>query len=108
MVIRSLFNFYISLILICSLAALNKSSKMEKTKMEKQIVQMLRRSSHRIKKTRKKKIEMMKFLALILDLLTRLTHTLNFSFCYLLVAFKKSVFRRELSFELPSMNHRVI
>ena len=40
-VIRSLVNFYFSLMVICSLAASNKSLKRKATEIEKQIVEVL-------------------------------------------------------------------
>ena len=41
MVIRSLVNLYISLMVICSLATLNKSSKTKETAIQIQIVEVL-------------------------------------------------------------------
>ena len=80
MVIRSLVSLYISLMVICSLATTNKSSKTKETVIQKQIVEMLQQErwtrtaeSIKYKKRGKYKIGMMKFLALTLYLPARLT-----------------------------------
>ena len=61
---------------ICSLDALKKSSKKKETKIKKEIVEVLQQASYRRKRTGKLKIGMMKFLALTLYLLARITLTL--------------------------------
>ena len=57
------------------LAALNKSLKTKETKIQKQIVKVLQQASDRRKKRGKYGIRIMKFLALTLYLLARLTKT---------------------------------
>ena len=61
---------------ICSLDALKKSSKKKQTRIKKEIVDMLQQASYRRRRTGKLKIGMMKFLALTLYLLARITLTL--------------------------------
>ena len=61
---------------ICSLDALKKSSKKKQTRTKKEIVDMLQQASYRRRRTGKLKIGMMKFLALTLYLLARITLTL--------------------------------
>ena len=61
---------------ICSLDALKKSSKKKQTRIKKEIVDMLQQASYRRRRTGKLKIGMMKFLALTLYLLVRITLTL--------------------------------
>ena len=61
---------------ICSLDALKKSSKRKETRIKKEIVEVLQQASYRRKRIGKLKIEMMKFLALTLYLLVRITRTL--------------------------------
>ena len=61
---------------ICSLDALKKSSKKKQTRIKKEIVDMLQQASYRRRRTGKLKIGMMKFLALTLYLLARMTLTL--------------------------------
>ena len=58
---------------ICSLDVLKKSLKKKDTRIKKEIVEVLQQASYRRKKTRNKKFGMMKFLALTLYLLARIT-----------------------------------
>ena len=60
----------------CSLDAMKKSSKKKETRMKKEIVEVLQQPSYRKKRTGNYKIGMMKFLALTLYLLARITLTL--------------------------------
>ena len=60
----------------CSLDAFKKSSKKKETRIKKEIAEVLQHASYRRKRTGNKKIGMMKFLALILYLLIRITKTL--------------------------------
>ena len=75
-------NFYISVIAICSLDALKKSSKKKETGTEKEMIELLQQASDHRKKAGKKKIGMMKFLALNLYL-PRLTVTLTSAFAFI-------------------------
>ena len=61
---------------ICSLDALKKSSKKEETRIKKEIVEVLQQALYRRERTGKLKIGMLKFLALTLDFLARITLTL--------------------------------
>ena len=61
---------------ICSLDVLKKSSKKKETRIKKEILEELQQASYRRKRTGKLKIGMMKFLALTLYLLARITLTL--------------------------------
>ena len=61
---------------ICSLDALKKSSKKKETRIKKEILEELQQASYRRKRKGKLKIGMMKFLALTLYLLARITLTL--------------------------------
>ena len=108
MVICSLFNFYISLMVIVPLAALSKPSKTRKTEIEKQIVKVLQQASYHRKKAGKQKTEIMKYSALTPYLLARLTKTLILaSGCFknllftsscLLFFFTKSIFIKQLTY----------
>ena len=63
---------------ICSLDALKKSSKKKETRIKKEIVEVLQEPSYRLyrkKRTGNLKIGMMKFLALTLYFLARVTLT---------------------------------
>ena len=66
---------------ICSLDALKKSSKKKETIIKKEIVEMLQQASHRRKRTGKLKIAIMKFLALTLYLLAKITQGFNLVIC---------------------------
>ena len=72
----------------CTLTALRKSSEKKEAKQEKGVVVVFKHPSDRRKKTEMEKLGMMNILASGLYLLARLTLTLIFSFCYLLVVFK--------------------
>ena len=61
---------------ICSLDVLEKSSKKKQTRIKKEIVEVLKQAGYRRKRTGKLKIGMMKFFALTLYLLARITLTL--------------------------------
>ena len=61
---------------IRSLDALKKFSKQKKTRIKKEIVEVLQQASYRRKRTGKLKIGMRKFLVLTLYLLARITLTL--------------------------------
>ena len=60
----------------CSLDALKKSSKKKEMRMNKEIVEVLQQPSYHKKRTGNEKVGMMKFLALTLYLLVRITLTL--------------------------------
>ena len=77
---------------ICSLDALKKSSKKNETIRKKEIIEVLQQASCHRKRTGKLKIGMMKFLALTLHLLARITLTL-ISFSAIIGCFKKVDFR---------------
>ena len=62
---------------ICSLDALKKSSKKKETIIKKEIVETLQQASYRRKRTGKLKIAIMKFLALTLYLLAKITQGFN-------------------------------
>ena len=61
---------------ICSLDVLEKSSKKKQTRIKKETVEVLKQAGYRRKRTGKLKIGMMKFFALTLYLLARITLTL--------------------------------
>ena len=61
---------------ICSLDVLEKSSKKKQTRIKKEIVEVLKQAGYRKKRTGMLKIGMMKFFALTLYLLARITLTL--------------------------------
>ena len=71
----------------CSLDALKNSSKKE-TRIKKEIKEVLQQTSYRKKRTGNQKIEIMKFLALTLYLLARITLTL-ISFSAIIGCFQK-------------------
>ena len=60
----------------CSLDALEKSSKKKETRIKKEIVEVLEQARYRRKRTGEVKIGMMKFFALTVYLLARITLTL--------------------------------
>ena len=77
---------------ICSSDALKKSSKKKETRIKKRIIEVLQKTSYRRKRTGKLKIGIMKFLALTLYLLPRITLTL-ISSCAIIHCFKKVIFQ---------------
>ena len=77
---------------ICSLDALKKSSKKKETRIKKEVVDVLQQASYRRKRTGKLKIGIMKFLALTMNLLARVTLTL-ISFSAVIGFFKKVNFK---------------
>ena len=60
----------------CSLDALKKSSKRKEMRIKKEKIEVLQQTVYSRKETGKQKIGMMKFLALILYLVVRITLTL--------------------------------
>ena len=74
----SLFNIYLSLMFICTLAALKNSSKKKEAEIGKEIVEVFKYASVRRNKEIKRKIWVIKFLTLTLCLSARLTLTFNF------------------------------
>ena len=78
---------------ICTLATLKKYLKKSKMEIEKDISKVLKHASACRIKAEKQKIWMMNFLTSTLYLFARLTLILIFSFCYLLLVFKKLIFR---------------
>ena len=77
---------------ILSLDALKKFSKKKETSRRKEIVEMLQHASYRRKRTEKLKVGVIKFLALTLYLLARITLTLISSFA-IIDCFKKVDFQ---------------
>ena len=77
---------------ICSLDALKKSSKKKEMRIMKKIAEVLQQASYRRKRTGNLKIGMIKFLALTLYLLARITLTLISPFA-IVGCFKKVNFQ---------------
>ena len=90
---------------ICSLDALEKSSKKKETRIKKEIAEVLQQPSYRKKRLANFKIRVMKFLALTLYLLARITLTL-ISSSAIIGCFQKLNFQGFnlviWNFELPS------
>ena len=80
MAIHSSVNCYTPLMVTDSLAVLNKSSITKKTEIEMEIVEVLQQTSDSRKKAGNQNIRVMKFLALTLYLLARLTQILILAF----------------------------